>query len=320
MQAGILFVHLGETLPPHLTEAVYQASLFTNAPIYIVAEEKALAGFAPSFEGNVKPVPLEDIQRSPKHTTFLENAPFDRDFRDGFWLKTTQRFFVVEDVMRALGLTNIIHLESDVLIYDDPNSLALLLQQSYSGMATTFLDESLCVPGLVYIPDAAAMAGFTDFIMPLLSLPALAGANDMLLLALYAHKAGRQALDFLPVVTDDYPHELATPAGEKPSNPDLFCKHFRTFEALFDACVFGQHLGGVDPRNLIGEGKVTTGFRSENALFDAGEYALHFVEDEEGRRVPMVKSKTGVWPLLNLHMHSKNLKPYLSLPMPQETA
>ncbi len=313
---AILFVHIGATLPPWLGDAVTQARIFNDCPVYLAAAEPALAEARfPSGHG-LTSVPLETIPISEKQKVFRRISPMDRNLGGGFWNHTTERFFVIEGVIRLLNLSNVVHLENDVLLYCDLEDLVPKLAKLYSGATATFINDALCVPGLVFIPDIGAAARLTRALVTTLEAairsPHFSSQpgylNDMSLLGMMRDN-GAYLIDHLPIVPSDYPVPLQSAAGQTPAEAPRFSQHCDALGYIFDGAALGQFLGGVDPRTLP---QPTVGYINQYTVFDPRLLNPRMTTDEAGRKIPIVKTPKGITKIANLHMHSKNLRPFLS--------
>ena len=71
-----------------------------------------------------------------------------KDRRKGFWIHSSKRFFVLQQCMEKHNLTNVIHLENDVLLYNDLSHI------TFGNYVYLTMDKhSRCVPGFVFFPD-----------------------------------------------------------------------------------------------------------------------------------------------------------------------
>jgi hypothetical protein len=313
---SLVLIHLGPELPAWLDRSIYQARLFNTCQIIVVAESIALQSSSIPSSLGIKQLSLEEIGLSSKHSVFRSFSSLDRSFRDGFWTFTTERFFVLESVMSYLSLTNVVHIENDVLLYYDLDLLVPHLRDLYSGIAATFDNDTRCVPGILYIANAGAMAPLTSFILEAVATPGRSaerlqqGAliNDMTLLGAFRCRAPA-AIDHLPIVPDDYPAPLQSPMRHIPAEPSCYSRHFETLGLIFDAAALGQYLGGVDPRNTHGP---SVGFINESCVFDPRVVSPRLIVDACDRRVPVVETASGLHRVVNLHIHSKNLRAFLS--------
>jgi hypothetical protein len=312
---ALVFIHLGGEPPPWLADALTQARIFNRGRIVVAAQAAALAQLAAPASLNVERVAIEELPISEAQRAFHELSPLDRNFRGGFWTHTTERFFVLEALMRHLALPSAVHLENDVMLYCDLGALGEKLATLYGGLAVTFDNDQRCVPGFIYVPQVAAMAALNDFIVEMLrKLRAtytpvqLTGLNDMMLLGHFRTR-GFALIDHLPIVPPDYPGALRSSAGHVAADPACYSRHFAELGTVFDAAALGQFLGGIDFRNAA---HPTQGFVNESCVFDPRVVNVRMTTDDAGRRIPVVETPAGIAPVANLHIHSKNLRPFLS--------
>jgi len=311
---SILFAHLGADIPPWIATTLAQARRFNTCPIALVAESAALkrANLPAALE--LTEYPLEEIGISEKHEIFLEISPLDRAFRAGFWTHTTERFFAIESAIKKYALTNVVHLENDVMLYCDLGTVVPALTAHYPGIAVTFDNDLRCIPGLVYIRHADAIEPLTEYILTALQAPRsardAAKINDMVLLGGYRRSPGA-LIDQLPIIPPDYPAALRSAAGHVTANAAGYSKNFGALGMIFDAAALGQYLGGIDPRN---DGHPSEGFINESCLFDPRLLNVRMIRDSRGYRIPVVKTASGIHRVANLHIHSKNPAPFLSNP------
>jgi hypothetical protein len=311
----LIFIHLGPEPPPWLPDALAQAHIFNRCRIVVAAQAAALAQLAAPASPAIEPVALEDLAVSDQHRTFHDISPFDRDFRGGFWTHTTERFFVLEAVMTHLALPSAVHIENDVMLYCDLAALVPKLAARYAGLAVTFDNDQRCVPGFIYVPRVAAIAALNEFILEMLqklratyTREQLAGLNDMMLLGHFRTR-GFARIDHLPIVPPDYPGQLRSTVGHVASDPPCYSRHFAELRTVFDAAALGQFLGGTDFRNSP---KGSQGFVNESCVFDPRRVNVRMTTDDAGRRIPVIETPAGISPVANLHIHSKNLRPFLS--------
>jgi hypothetical protein len=139
-------------------------------------------------------------------------------FRDGFWISTTSRFFYIQRFMELFQLANVFHMENDIMLYEDLESIRNGLDTEYMYMVQD--NPNRVIPSIIYIPNSFILKDLTSYILERYNLNS-GFLNDMDLLGAYPNK-----------------------------------KHFPfTFEnnngfLIFDGAAIGQYLGGVDPNNL----------------------------------------------------------------------
>ena len=219
----------------------------------------------------------------------------DREFRAQFWCLTSSRFFYVYYAMRMLGLDRVVHLENDVLVYHHVGLLADLCDK----IATAREESPIWVPfdspdrniaSVVYVPTAASLRAVLeryDF-----------GRDDMHNLVAIHHATEGRLVRGLPIM-------------EKETGPpglEFVTRDFPRFGGLiFDAAAMGQFLGGVDPRNHPTNDHNSEGFVNETCVVKYDRYAFEWAGGRPFLRVAPHRRL----PIFNLHVHSKNLAPFL---------
>jgi hypothetical protein len=307
---SLAFVHLGPVIPAYTRDTLRQARLFNTCPIYLVAGRDALAGFALEPDWRIEPVPSESLARSEAHREFERRSTLDRSFRDGFWTYTTERFFVLQSLMEERALRHVFHLENDVTLYVDLGQLLPVFKAHYPQLAGTFDNDQRCIPGFVYLRAAESLSPLTEFIASAFQNQAGPGINDMALLAAYRQIHGPARFGSLPIVPRDYPQPLVSQRGHQTTDPAAYSHQIEAFDSVFDAAALGQYLGGVDPRNSGGAD--TVGFINESCLFNPSVYTFEVIQDAAGRSIPYLKTADRAYRINNLHIHSKNVRGFVS--------
>ena len=305
--ASIVFVHIGPQLPSYLPIALKQARLFNpHSDLYLIANERALANLSKEIkESRPLCISCESLPKGPFHKKFAKKSKLDKTFRKGFWTFTTERFFYLAELIEKRKLTDVFHLENDVMLYADLEELLPIFKEHYSNkIGATFDNDERCIPGFLYISNYAPIERLIDFIAQ----KAQSGGSDMEFLAQFKDQGGW--IDNLPVLMPQYAndHELISSFGCRGTRPDHFHRHFDQFSSIFDAAALGQFLGGIDPDN----GRSIPGFINERCIFNPSHFAFEWRKDEQGRRVPFAIYGKLVSKINNLHIHSKDLKKFYS--------
>lgn len=318
----VVFVQLGAEVPTYLSLAVAQAARFTEAPVRVLVNAATADTLRRNLGSNADVVMVEDLPVSTEHRIFREACPFDRSKRNGFWYFTTERFFYLAAFAAAAGLNDVVHLESDVMLYADLARLVPALRQSYAGLAAPFDNDDRCVPAFVYAHSGEALNVLTRFISKSLTERPGDFSSDMQLLAIARHLLGSNCLDALPIDPIFSTVPLASRSGLLPRDPGLYRRHAETLGVLFDAAAIGQFLGGADPRNyrrrrgarrlidLVPALRLSmgVGFINESSLLDPSRFQYVWIKDALGRSIPHIVSGDEGMPIANLHIHSKRLE------------
>ena len=85
------------------------------------------------------------------------------------WIAAAARFFWLEDLMRVRGLTDLVHLEGDNLLYAPLAPLWPALRKHYPGLAVTPMDanKSGLTASFFWVPSMATLVDFTDYMLEL---------------------------------------------------------------------------------------------------------------------------------------------------------
>lgn len=308
--SSFLLVHLGPKVPDYLGDCIGQIRSFNpDTPIILVIDQTGPPMSDLAARYNVQLFDVGDHPRSEVLVAYDQLSRNSRTWRDGFNFYAMQRFFHIESAMRSLGLSNVIHLEYDNTIYFEINSLMVTLDRHFEQLGLVLDNDGRCIPGIVYIADSKAILNFTQWYVE----NCLGTVdNDMSALALYRWKKlgkGPQLPLVFPGMLPRFGTRFAMDGSRarKVMNYEALATEFG---GIFDAAAIGQYLGGVDPRNQTGD---TRGFLNEACIFSPEKLEVVWLKDEAGRRKPFVRLGSGpLWQVLNLHVHSKDLKPFLS--------
>lgn len=309
---SIVFVHLGQKLPNYVRDALHQARLFNAEPtIYLVANEE-VALDAEDIEilkaDTILVVHCETLKRSVAHDAFLKNSSLDTVSKDGFWIKTCERFFYLEELITQYNLEDTFHLENDNMLYCDLNELLLVFKSSYSALGAVFDNDNRCIPSFIYVAHADAITKLAHFF----TAKAHQGLFDMQLIALYKKTYGNMAIGSLPIVMKRYidTYGLGNALGDSVKNEQEYCQNIESFDSIFDAAAIGQFLGGIDPCHKPRD--VGPGFINESCVFNPSLLTYEWIIDGKGRKIPYAICKGEKYRINNLHIHSKNLEAFRS--------
>ena len=276
----LVVVHLGPQMPNHLLDCIDQFRLF-NPPnecqIHLLVDHAV---------DNDKKLILEEHHivkicnqtPSPLHQEFNGCSHLDKNYRNGFFHLAAERFLVIYDYLTQTGLTDVFHIEYDNLVY--VNLLKLLpVFQKYYKIAVPTDAPTRVVPSFMYFCDGSVVMEMVRYMVDNVA----SFSNEMHLLKACMNERPN-LIQSLPLLTKDY------------TTSEIYTNHSDEFQVLFDACAFGQYLGGVDPRNISGD---TSGFINETTMFRVDQ-----VDFEIKNGVPYACNL----PLVNLHIHSKDLR------------
>lgn len=269
----MVLIHLGSRPPGYMHVAARQA--------------RAVAGRDPVVIGPK----LGARYSGPKLDAFRSGEQLSGFGLAGFWRYTAERFFVLEEHMRATGLTRCLHIESDNLLYTAPAELDGWLRSAHGeGVAVCPLTDTEDTAAVLFVGSIDALADLNEALLELVRTPpeqlleAHGGemANEMRMLRLLRERGLCSAL---PVTVEE-----AQAAGSA---------------HVYDAGSYGQFVDGWywDPgvsftseRHLVGDALAGGHYR---IVWNAPrEKPLVYVPGPGGEPLPLV----------NLHVHSKRLE------------
>jgi hypothetical protein len=276
----LIIIHIGESLPCYMIDCIEQVRLFTDIPIHVLINRNNNINL--KHQEGINVFYLEDIPLKPEHEYFKSNSKLDKSFRNGFWRYTSERFFYLYDYVNYKNLENIFHIETDNLIYYDFTKHLPIFQSKL--LWATFDSENRCIPGFLYFKNVTILQKLVIFLNS-------ENNNDMITLSNFKDRNTTQC-GYLPIIT------------KYEDIPNKYYNELKNFNCLFDAACVGQYIGGVDARNKSGD---TTGFINETCVFKCSNVKIEW-KIKNNLKVPYLNDV----PMINLHLHCKNLKKYRS--------
>jgi len=218
--------------------------------------------------------------------------------------------------MEQFDINSLLHLESDNNIFFNLEELSQEFQYLYSGMASTFLNDDCCVPGVIYVGNRDLLRELTRYIAARVReeadqqvkwyLPFGARVrmgrklDDMNLLADFKRHVAHEQFDILPMIPSDYV------SGNDPAlAPAAYCynRGFAELGLIFDGATFGVHLHGLDPSDRRSEGSV--GWVDPRSVVDARRFGYEGLNLKEPDRPQYLSFRGRKIRLGSIHNHSK---------------
>ena len=124
MKESIVLIHLGTDLPNYLEDCIHQIRLWNDpaqVDVYLIVFKELLELLTPlAIKYSVRLISTESLRRTSTHSEFLNvYKNYDSIFRNNYWRHVIERFYYLEELMRDYSLESVIHMEYDVLIYED---------------------------------------------------------------------------------------------------------------------------------------------------------------------------------------------------------
>lgn len=277
--APLVFVYLGDVLPEYTAPSLRFARRDANRRVILLGTAES----RPEVEG----VGYHDVSAwydSRKFEHFRQRSPLNPHFRDDFWFRTAERFFVLDQWAHREGIANFFHAELDNLIF----TLAPV-EDALSHQRTKLLfpadSAGRGFGSLVYCGGHEAIGALVTFMVEHADL-----GNEMLILGQFLRDKPQFAARLPSVET-----KFASPRRKE----DV--ANVAKLDGLFDAAALGQWLFGIDPSNT--SESVFTKRKNESSDVNLRGLRFHYRRKEHTlwiKRAGQVAS-----PVFNLHVHSK---------------
>lgn len=299
----LVYIHIGKQLPTHIFDSLYQSLLLClNTKIYVIVDETLIKTVtskinqfnldiyvAHNFKVCVQCIPLQILTLPLQYTQIIKTLPDTTlQFRNAFWVSTTSRILYIRSFMELFQIDNIFHVENDVMLYENLNTIESFLDKSYTYVVKD--SPRRVIASIVYF-NTVETKGMCDFILQ--SLQDNPTLNDMDLLGMYANKNNVKVKYF----------------------PFEFTNNVSNY--IFDGAAIGQFLGGIDPQN-VRDNNPTKGFINETCIFkpNTANFFVKLIKFENTSipiSIPYSEKDYDVKQLVNLHIHSKSLFEFSSI-------
>lgn len=280
MKKDIILVHTGIKFPNHINDCISFLKK-RNFTIHLILSK--------NLHKNVihNDIFLEEAEfyQNQYFNTF-ENKFGDSKFLDGFWTRTSSRFFILTEYAKFKNIECFFHIENDVALFSDLQKESLIFEESKYDMFLAMDRHYRCIPSILWIRNYSILEKLSYLIF---SNP---DKNDMESLALFFHK-NSNLVSNLPII----PNEQIVLKDSRIN----YCNNFEILNGVFDAAALGQYLYGIDPICSNNNG---SGFINETCVFDPSQFKYA----TDGSDLYLITESQKKIKIFNLHMHCKNFR------------
>ena len=266
---------------------IQQLVKLNHENIYIITNKNLNHHFEICIREYNNILKIINVEELTDEFNFNNKTSLDKNFRDGFWSLTSERFFYIYSAMKKYNIDNVIHLENDVLIYYNCNNILNNLSKNKIYIPFDTFDRNIA--SIMFIPHHIIFKNVLDLYD--------FNKNDM-------YNFSKIQKDTIALI-DNFPIFIKN--DNESQEYKFVTRNFDTFNYIFDAAAIGQYLGGVDPRNISGD---TTGFINETCLIKYNNYKFLW-ETIDNIKKPFILVNNQKIPIFNLHIHSKNLQKFI---------
>jgi hypothetical protein len=150
-------------LPSYIIETIYQARLFFDGDIYLIVNQLDSPYINDIKKYNINIINYEDVisyefrEISQKNISKFHYIS-DLKGREDLFLRSFERFFVLQNLLKQQNLEDCLFLELDNLIYDDPNKW--ILQFKKNELCYMYNNINSYSSGIMYIKNYKSVEGF----------------------------------------------------------------------------------------------------------------------------------------------------------------
>jgi len=295
------------TLPPYIIDCVHQIRCYFDGEVYLILNDLSSPYLSQIQKYNIILISYSDV-RSTDFDAVVQKyynkfcIVHDLIGREELFIRSFERLFLLQNLMKLRGISDGLFLELDNLIYDDP--MTWLPSFSKNELCYMYDNTHRFSSGIMYVKSASSLDNLLVFFVQYI-ISCVGFLDEMRALSNFYYKFSSTGLQILP-----------THWTMKDNNiiPPISCSHYGDYsDTIFDSASIGIYLLGMDPHHT--NGKIVTGLRGEWSGIDYTGYKYEWKVDENGRKKPYVFNGEK-WILINnLHVHSKNLRDGLSLPI-----
>ena len=272
---GIILYHTNTPIPNHLIDCIYKIRQFSNIPIYLLTDKDI------NIDNTVE---IINICKFDSLNWLSKIDYFSNDNFKNLWQSSCYRVFYIQKLIEEKNLSNILHFDNDVLLYENPEKLIELMFNMDQFSITAHNDNEV-VMGMTFIKNQ----------------------YSLLLLLDYLKKELYKGFNYLHSTYDGYPNEMQLISRSNlydklpvlPTNisSERYSKYFNIFNSVFDPSSYGQYLGGTFSEKTRG----WFGTHQEIGKWISLEKIKVFMED----KMPYLNYEGQKIKINNLHIHSK---------------
>jgi hypothetical protein len=289
----VYFVYSGSSLPRYALASIKLAKEFSGMEIHILTNEKNRKLIKlPSINFTA----IEDFYNDSYFQNVKKKVLFSKNFRDNFWLKTIERFFILREFVTFKKISSFFHAELDQLLFGT-NELVLNIEKTKkSGIFFPFHSHNSACASIFYCNNINSFSS-------MLNAAAYGDAylNDMDLIASWAKNNPDLAISLPTMAAKIIGPNIATPQNVLELSPMNLC-------GVVDASQVGQWVAGIDPRNIPITETPKNKFVAppgecllSKEQLDKFNFQINFQEN----RLDIVYDNKIKTRIFNLHIHSK---------------
>lgn len=291
-------------LPSYSIDTVKQLRLFYDGPVYFILND-VHSPFVSELQGTygVVIVPYDLVRHDHFWTVANRCSSKFAIFhglhgRERLAFHSFERFFLLHNFMQERRLNNVLFVELDNPLYDEPRRwLPVFEKYDFACMHDNAERSSA---GICFVRSTGTLRLFMQHCLDFIQ-NSTEFMSEMTCLGRFAeaqNSTGR--FGFLPVHWPD-----ADIPAQSSHDFGLYG------DSIFDAAAIGIFIGGMDPFHT--QNVIKCGLRSTWSAIDYTHYEFKWETDTKGRSIPYIRFDDKWLRINNLHIHSKDLRSVMSI-------
>jgi len=151
----LIFVWIGDELPSWAIISINIAIENFKCNVYLL-----LSKYNRQIDEKCIQVEIKSFYNF-QESNFISN---NDKFRDGFWIKTTERFFILRDFVEKNNITSFFHAELDNLIFN-LSTLSQKFDKIGAGLYIPKDSINRCIASLIYVNDIKVIYEFCEYVI-----------------------------------------------------------------------------------------------------------------------------------------------------------
>lgn len=300
MFIGLSFIGV---LPNYIVDCIHQIRCYFDGDVWLITDDVNSQFIEKIIKYDVKIINYQqvidnnliEILNTNKHKfLYLRDMPG----RELLFIRSFERFFLLNNLMIKYNLNDCLFVELDNLIYNDPR--IWLSQMSKSNLCYMYDNVNHFSSGIMYIKNTQSIKGFLDYLTNFIK-----NSNEFM-------SEMRCLSDYFNINRDEV--QILPTYWENKEISSISYENYKNYnDTIFDAAAIGIFLLGMDPYHT--NGVIKTGLKHNFSAIDYTDQKFEWKKDELGRLKPYIWNGEK-WILINnLHVHSKQLMNGLSTPL-----
>lgn len=287
----IYFIYIGEKLPQYALASIQLAKQHSGMNVHLIGSA-IFSNQIKTFKINF--TAIEKFYNPNKFKKAINNLVNDKHFRDGLWVKTLERFFILEQFMTKKKIKSIFHSEIDQLLFRTDKLVNAIIKTNKKGIFIPFHSKNTAVASVIFINKLSVLH----------SLIQTAGSNikysnEMDLIAQWSKINPKMVFALPTLATEIKGVSNVLPKGLKAISA-------KKINGIVDAAQLGLWVGGIDPKNVNIFKKPTTKYVDKSKKWLLSYNNFKKIKLELGsNKILKLKFNNKKMQLYNLHLHSK---------------